>query len=855
MGDSEIDSDADPLLIEALGMQPVARAALVAGDVLDGTYRIERKLGAGGMGVVYLARDLRLQRDVAIKLHGERAGDGEGARLLREATAMAQLVHPNVATVYQVGTWSGRPYIAMEYVAGGTLREWLAAPHAPRQIVEKFVDAGRGLAAAHAIGIVHRDFKPDNVLVGRDGRARVSDFGLARATDASDLTSPAPSPSPAPLSPLTQAGSVVGTPAYMAPEQRTGVAGTAADQFAFAVALWEALAGHRPEPVSGKALARPAGRMSARVHAALTRALAVDPEERFSTMDALLAALTDDRRRRWAIGVAAVVALAAIAIVVAVGARRDPAVPPWRPRVVELGPAFDEHTTYPSISPDGTEVAFASNRERVSHYRAYIAPLLGGPARVVTPPEMNAAAVRWRRDGRSVLVTARHGEDLTVYDVPLAGGSPTVLGTTFAATVDDCGDGRVLLVPRDLPDCPTCTALVLRTPDGTRREVHRSAPGDVIIRAACDRDGRRIVFSMSKLLTTEPPADLWLLTIDGGAPRRLTSDAAYNLTPTFHPDGKSIIYSALSAGTRNLWEMPLDGGIPRQLTTGEGPDIGPAITPDGRVLVFNIDITSYPLVANVPGAAPRRITGRIDLDQPVAVPGGDEVIAEINVASGKRIAAIRVADGSIRDVVEGARPSVTHDGSEVVFRSAADATRVQAIPRTGGAAREVGVAPGTVEVIHVDADGIVHLAVRTAATIEAWRLPLGGGSAAVRDAPAPWAFVKPAPAGGWRAFFRPVGPTAREARLVPPGASPSDPRGHTLRGLRFDWYPAGDAMVYFDPPWVRRFDVRTGQETQLFEAGDFVVLSAAPDGRTIYTVDRNSHVRRMAMTNFDERPR
>ena len=147
-----------------------APLALVEGQIIDDAFRIERRLGAGGMGVVYLARDLRLKRDVAIKFHASVIAEG-GELLLREAAALARLVHVNVVTVHEVGTWNAHPYVVMEYVPGGTARTWLAVePRTARAILAIYVDAGRGLAAAHAAGLVHRDFKPDNVLVGDDGR-------------------------------------------------------------------------------------------------------------------------------------------------------------------------------------------------------------------------------------------------------------------------------------------------------------------------------------------------------------------------------------------------------------------------------------------------------------------------------------------------------------------------------------------------------------------------------------------------------------------------------------------------------------------------------------------------------------
>ena len=241
----------------AVGSAPAepAGSAEPGGSTL-GRYRLERELGAGAMGVVHAAFDPDLERRIALKvLRGATATTQARDRLLREARAMARLSHPNVVTVHEVGTAGGRDFVAMELIHGETLAEWLRAkPRPPAAILDAFLAAGRGLAAAHAAGIVHRDFKPHNVLRSRDGRIVVTDFGLAREAHgalppALDQTLPAgvTASASSPLVGLTVAGSLLGTPAYMAPEQwQSGPVTPATDQFAFCVALWEALAGQRP---------------------------------------------------------------------------------------------------------------------------------------------------------------------------------------------------------------------------------------------------------------------------------------------------------------------------------------------------------------------------------------------------------------------------------------------------------------------------------------------------------------------------------------------------------------------------------------------------------------------------------
>ncbi len=279
-----------------------------------GRFVVLERLGAGGMGVVFSAFDPQLDRKVAIKLLFDRRADlRERARLLAEAKAMAKLAHPNVVGVYEVGEHAGRVFIAMELVHGRTLRGWIEErPRTWRELLAMYLQAGRGLAAAHAAGIVHRDFKPDNVLVGEDGRARVLDFGLARlvAQPSSDDVDASTSASDASITKLTRTGAVLGTPAYMSPEQiEGGEVDELSDEFAFCIAMWEAFAGERPfAGTSVQALFGNVRRGELRkprraglpgwIEAVLRRGLAADRGRRHPSMAALLAALERGAARR-----------------------------------------------------------------------------------------------------------------------------------------------------------------------------------------------------------------------------------------------------------------------------------------------------------------------------------------------------------------------------------------------------------------------------------------------------------------------------------------------------------------------------------------------------------------------------
>jgi serine/threonine protein kinase len=332
-----------------IGLTAAAPASASAPATKLGRFHLLRELGAGAMGVVYAAYDEELDRRLAIKLLHTGIGDTEGkARSLREAQAMARLSHPNVVQIYEVGLLADQVFVAMEFIDGPTLGAYQRAHVCtPPELLRLYIQAGRGLAAAHAAGLVHRDFKPENVLVGTDERVRVGDFGLARAFDAAGAAPPAEplaarsnhaSMSPGPLpdlalglaetaapssslttaarsgnlltSPMTLVGAVVGTPAYMSPEQHSGAALDArSDQFAFCAALYGALYGQRPfagdrlpelvHNVLTGALRPPPADHSVPpwVFPILQRGLATAPDARWPGMDALLAELDRDPQR------------------------------------------------------------------------------------------------------------------------------------------------------------------------------------------------------------------------------------------------------------------------------------------------------------------------------------------------------------------------------------------------------------------------------------------------------------------------------------------------------------------------------------------------------------------------------
>ncbi len=357
---------------------------LAAGESI-GRYRIRERIGEGGMGVVYAAEDRELGRVVAIKLLHSRYGaeaESHQRRLLREAQALAKVSHRNLVMVFDVGSHRGRVWLAMEYVAGDTLEEWLARERRTwAEIVGVMAEAGRGLAAVHAAGLVHRDFKPGNVVVRKDGTVQVLDFGLAvRIGDEEDRKEQQTIAAPdldALAANLTTTGAFMGTPAYMAPEQfMMRPTDGRADQFALCVALYEALYGHRP--FKGRDIAELMSRtleglpglppempgLPLSVRQVIARGLAKNPDDRYPNMEALVAALEATRSperessggwRRFAAGMAVGVGGLAVAFGIWLASEDDEAAASVPPAPIAIEPTPTQAKKKPERPPPKPE--------------------------------------------------------------------------------------------------------------------------------------------------------------------------------------------------------------------------------------------------------------------------------------------------------------------------------------------------------------------------------------------------------------------------------------------------------------------------------------------------------------------
>ncbi|MEO7729834.1 MAG: protein kinase, partial [Kofleriaceae bacterium] len=561
-----------------------------------GRYTVLGMLGRGGMGTVYAAHDPQLDRKVALKLvrvdHAQATALQQ--RLVGEARAMARVQHPNVLTVYDAGVIEDEVVIAMELVDGCTLAAWLHVQPRPWQaIVACFVRAGRGLAAAHAAGVVHRDFKPENVLVGHNDRVRVCDFGLARPVT---LDEPVGADPGSAASRLSQAGALIGTLAYMAPEQRRGEPADArSDQFSFCVALREALA------------AQPARHVWARppraVARAVARGLAAQPAARWPAMGPLLAELERAISRRHRVRVQAglgVLALAGLGLGLGLGAWR-PAGPGKVPAIArgvrrltyaagcEEYPAFVRGGLVFDGEVDGAQQLFALD-------------LGAGQARALTHAPGSSRAAIVSPDGRRIAYEHQlaGNRELRVMRVDGVGGERAIgPGRILSTTWLD--DHHLSVVALD----GAIAALDVDDPAAGRRPIYTDPAHRHVGLQAAFADGALAVGWW------EPPDMIGVGVVAHGELRVLAEHLPYNDGALRIAPGQDAVYVVRADGAANeLVRIPRAGGDPVIVAGGVTPSRGVALASDGRQLVFST-CASHAQVIGVAGdgtaAAPARI--------------------------------------------------------------------------------------------------------------------------------------------------------------------------------------------------------------------------------------------------------
>jgi Tol biopolymer transport system component/predicted Ser/Thr protein kinase len=671
----------------------VTEEAIAPGSSIS-AYRIESRLGEGGMGVVYRATDTRLNRPVVIKVLSDRLADATARRRFqREARMASALNHPHILTVYDAGEVGDRQYLVTEFVDGGTLRDWCRAERRPvRQALELLVGVADGLAAAHAAGILHRDVKPENVLVTKSGYAKLADFGLAKLEDRAvpeAVTQAGPAT-------RTAFGTILGTVAYMSPEQAAGAAVDArSDVFSFGVMLYEVVAGRKPFAGPSELVVlqsimhgdfEPLGAETpADVRLMIEKTLANDPAERYQSMRELVVDLRRAVRRRDEPGSGAPAApavararrrlgpIAASALVLTAGAigwvlwRGIAGSDRARAAEITVRRLTDlvglEET--PALAPDGASVAFVSSAG--GHRQIWVRTTASGAQLQVTSDAVDHYGPRWVSADTLIYYTPgpQAGEQGTLWERTVLPGSVRRLAASLGPG-DASHDGRSVAFFRFHEGAPE---LVVAARDGTAvRMLARLPPGAGFNVRWSPDDRRLLYFHEVGGATFETSA--WIIDSSGGAPRKVT-DGVMLQAATWRPDGSGLIVSSSRGSlmqyppTFNLWDVPLDGTAQSQVTFGEASYESPDIGPLGRLVVSRVrasaDVWKFPVTSapaeNVRGGI--RITRQTGLLQTLTLSPDESEVAYLSDIGGQaNVWVAKVATGQSRPLTQEFDPRV-----------------------------------------------------------------------------------------------------------------------------------------------------------------------------------------------------
>jgi Tol biopolymer transport system component len=713
---------------------------MLAGQPVDrfGPYEVVALLGAGGMGEVYRARDPRLNRQVAIKVLARASADpARQRRLLDEAQAASALNHPNIITVYDVGMRDETPFIVSELVEGSSLREILArAPLPVREVLALGLQMAEGLAAAHQAGIVHRDFKPENVMVTRDGRVKILDFGLALVGTREGEVSIGMQET------LTIVGTIVGTVPYMSPEQARGAAvDFRTDQFSLGLTLYEMLVGRRAfsAETSAQVLAaiiedepEPIGKLNPRVPAPvrwlIERCLTKDARQRYDSTGDLARELrtlhdrqsefssaTDTlppaprRRGRTLLAVAAVAMAAAAGVLVGMGSRggADGGLDNYRftPIATDAG-----YQASPAWSPDGKTLAYIAVVDGVLQVFTK-AP--GSPTRAqVTRRQFDCRDPFWSPDGTRLYFTSPARDRDGLYSISVAGGDPElVVEDVYRADVSP--DGKTLAFFRDRGVGQL--ALFLASPIDSEPKPYTQQPfaresGYVEANLHFSPDGTKLGTWVERGEGNALQAEFWILPVGGGAPYLVAtpSDDVVGVAPKFDwlPDSRRIV-SALpvpAPGT-HIWLSDTESSARRVLTSTGGVESDPAVSREGGRLALTfqqLDFDIYQLSTERPSPTPVLATSRSEMD-PAWSPTGKEM-AFTTDRSGRSEIWIRSRDGDERPVVTAAdfaagstyllsSPAFSPDGERIAYNHAGpEGMQIWISPKAGG--RPIQLAQG-----------------------------------------------------------------------------------------------------------------------------------------------------------------
>ncbi len=665
---------------------------LSAGDRL-GPYEILERIGAGGMGEVYRARDTRLNRDVAIKLSAAQFSE----RFEREARAVAALNHPNICHIYDVGAAQNAPgYIVMEYVEGAPI----APLDTPRKLLDLAVQIADGLAAAHAAGVVHRDLKPDNILVTRDGRAKILDFGIAKTAAAAATADATVAMT------ITDPGTTLGTIHYMSPEQARGAPnlGPQSDQFSLGIVLYELAAGKRPfaRPSAAETMTaiirEDAEPLPASTPAPLRwiieRLLSKDPADRYdSTRDlyrelrqirdrysesvsstaAAQASATRLARRRFALpwilaaGSLALVAGAALAIVLLPASPND--LSAYKFTALSRQDATERT---PAWSPDGKSIAFILNVHGVD--QVFIKAIDSLEATQLTHGSTRSMLPFWSRDGSQIYYISPQTPGLC--SVPVSGGTPEKHIERAGNFVSLHPDGKTVLLVRQQK------LYVGSVQGGEPREFRIPALANrAVIRPQFAPDGAKFSVSDGNALWIVKYPSATATKIENVNPRELS----------WMPDSRRLIYLEDAGNQNRLLMLDTEDRSVRVIYASHGHIVDPAVSPDGKRLIYVAAPTEWDVLEiAVPSAQVRTVMAEsgVSSSDPDWHPSGTHFLVDTNHSGIQALEDVSAAEGFFRRIQSGtgvSTPRFSPDGARFLFWKTQDGRAQLMISSLSGA--------------------------------------------------------------------------------------------------------------------------------------------------------------------------
>ena len=678
-----------------------------------GPYEIVAPLGAGGMGEVYRARDTRLQRDVAVKiLPAELCRDADRrSRFEREALATGQISHPNILSIFDVGTQDGIPYLVTELLDGETLRERLNSGDVPiRKAIDFSAQIARGLGTSHEKGIVHRDIKPENIFLCRDGIAKILDLGLARFTEEAD------GPLNATVTQQTSAGAVLGTAAYLSPEQARGQAVDArSDLFSLGTVIYEMLAGQRP--FQGRTFAdlvssilkedppsfAPESKIPLALDRIVRRCLEKNPEERFQSardlafqLDSLntgtelrsgvipFSGANDLETPRWHGGMRWL--LAGLLFLTATFAawwagRRTPQRSVRTVQFQRLTDFYGMEET-PSFSPDGKSIAFVA--DTTGSRQIWVRLLAGGPPLQLTHDAGDHLAPRWAPDSATILyftpplAVSTQG---TAWEISALGGVPRRLVDALSE-MDVSHDGKSLAFFRLNAGR---IELVRAGRDASNPQVLAQLPKQTGGRQPrWSPDDSAIAFVASQMRWSQ---NVFSVTSSGGPLKQITHDSVLMNGYAWLSDSSGVVYSSsrgstlLYLPTLHLWRVSLRGGHEQQLTFGDEGDESPDVDSLGRIVAshrrMSFDIWKFPVDSDPAENVRRAVritrqTGQVQTPSPS--PDGRELVFLSDTGGHGNLWIQTLATGQTRQITYAKEPGTVYgvplwspDGSNIAY--------------------------------------------------------------------------------------------------------------------------------------------------------------------------------------------